>query len=91
MFRVIKESEYVDERQHCFLIQVSISSDVDIKSNLSINFIELWYQFDQILIISDIYSFCLNFCPTMLLAEFYNFFSIAIVFYLFSWDDWTTE
>jgi hypothetical protein len=21
MFRVIKESEYVDERQHCFLIQ----------------------------------------------------------------------
>ena len=25
MFRVIKESEYVDERQHCFLIQVDLT------------------------------------------------------------------
>ena len=25
MFRVIKESEYVDERQHCFLIQVNLT------------------------------------------------------------------
>ena len=27
MFRVIKESEYVDERQHCFLIQVNLTKN----------------------------------------------------------------
>ena len=71
MFRVIKESEYVDERQHCFLIQVcrgQIIKQVILNMQkrmiftLSVLFYKVWL-FDLNSIFSSVRSFYVTILP----------------------------